>query len=96
MVGLLGQHFRARPAAEWVELIRAAGIPVGAVRSIGQVLTDPQVLAREMVVSVEHPTIGDLKLLGIPFKFSATPAAIRRPPPLLGQHTAEVAAEYGA
>jgi len=48
------------------------------------------------VVSVPHPTIGDLKLLGIPFKFSGTPASIRRPPPLLGEHTAEVIAEYGS
>ena len=95
LVALLEDHFRPQPAAHWVGLIQAAGIPAGAVRSIGQVLTDPQVLAREMVVTVPHPTIGDLKLLGIPFKFSGTPASIRRPPPLLGEHTAEVLAEYG-
>ena len=95
LIPLLEEHVRARPAAEWVGLIQAAGIPVGAVRSVGQVLSDPQVLAREMVVSVAHPTIGDLKLLGIPFKFSGSPAAIRRHPPLLGEHTAEVAGEYG-
>jgi formyl-CoA transferase len=94
LIPLLEQHFRARPAAEWVGLIQAAGIPVGAVRSVGQVLSDPQVLAREMVVSVEHPTIGDLRLLGIPFKFSGSPASIRRHPPLLGEHTAEVEREY--
>jgi formyl-CoA transferase len=94
LVALLEEHFRAQPVAHWVALMQAAGIPAGAVRSIGQVLTDPQVLAREMVVTVQHPTIGDLKLLGIPFKFSGTPASIRRPPPLLGEHTAEVSAEY--
>ncbi|HYF65511.1 MAG TPA: CoA transferase [Herpetosiphonaceae bacterium] len=94
LIPLLEEHFRARPAAEWVAAIQAAGIPAGAVRSVGQVLSDPQVLAREMVVGVEHPTIGDLKVLGIPFKFSGTPAAIRRHPPLLGEHTAEVAGEY--
>jgi crotonobetainyl-CoA:carnitine CoA-transferase CaiB-like acyl-CoA transferase len=94
LIPLLEAHFRARPAAAWVGLIQAAGIPVGAVRSVGQVLSDPQVLAREMVVSVAHPTIGDLKLLGIPFKFSGSQATIRRHPPLLGEHTAEVEREY--
>ncbi|XSG74051.1 CaiB/BaiF CoA transferase family protein [Herpetosiphon llansteffanensis] len=94
LVALLNQQFGQKPSAEWVALIQAAGIPVGAVRSIGQVLNDPQVLAREMVVSVEHPTIGDLKLLGIPFKFSATPASIRLAPPLLGQHTHEIHQQF--
>lgn len=90
LVQLLDDHFATNTADHWVEMIQAAGIPVGAVRSIGQVLNDPQVLARDMVVTVHHPTIGDLKLLGIPFKFSVTPATIRRPPPLLGEHTAEI------
>ena len=94
LVGLLQAHFKTQSVAYWVGVIQAAGVPVGAVRSIGAVLNDPQVLARDMVVTVQHPTIGDLKLLGIPFKFSATPASIRRPPPLLGEHTADVAREY--
>lgn len=94
LVTILAQHFSRASVADWVEQIQAAGIPAGAVRSIDQVLTDPQVLARDMVVTVQHPTIGDLKLLGIPFKFSGTPATIRRPPPLLGEHTAEILAAY--
>ena len=87
---LLNLHFSKHTADEWVDRIGRAGVPVGKVRGISQVLNDPHVLAREMVVSVRHPTIGDLKLLGIPFKFSATPASIRLAPPLLGQHTAEI------
>jgi crotonobetainyl-CoA:carnitine CoA-transferase CaiB-like acyl-CoA transferase len=94
LVALLAAHFATAPAADWVERIRAAGIPTGPVRTVPEVLEDPQVRAREMVVSVEHPSIGELRLVGIPFKFSATPASIRRPPPLLGEHTAEVMAEY--
>jgi crotonobetainyl-CoA:carnitine CoA-transferase CaiB-like acyl-CoA transferase len=94
LIALLEEHFATAPAAAWVERIRAAEVPVGPVRTIPELFEDPQVHAREMVVSVEHPSIGELKLVGIPFKFSATPASIRRPPPLLGEHTAEVAWEY--
>ena len=51
---------------------------------------DPHTAAREMVETVEHPTGGELKMLGIPFRFSDTPASVRRPPPTLGQHTDEI------
>lgn len=92
LISLLSEHFATATAAEWVSRIDAAGIPVGPLRTVAEVFEDPQVHAREMVVSVEHPSIGELRLVGIPFKFSDTPATIRRPPPLLGEHTAEVAA----
>lgn len=95
LVSLLQARFAEATAAEWVERIAGAGIPVGLVRTVPEVLEDPQVRARDMVVSVDHPTIGDLRMVGIPFKFSATPASIRRPPPLLGEHTEEVRAEFG-
>jgi crotonobetainyl-CoA:carnitine CoA-transferase CaiB-like acyl-CoA transferase len=57
------------------------------VRSLDEVFADPQLAAREMVVAVEHPTIGSLRVLGSPLKLSDTPAAVRSAPPLLGQHT---------
>ena len=95
LIALMNEVFRGKRTAEWLELIRPANVPASAVRTVSEVLADPQVHAREMVVEVAHPTIGDLKLLGIPFKFSATPATIRRPPPLLGQHTADVWVEFG-
>jgi crotonobetainyl-CoA:carnitine CoA-transferase CaiB-like acyl-CoA transferase len=62
---------------------------------VAQALDDPHTAARRMVETVAHPTIGELKMLGIPFKFSGTPAAVRRPPPLLGEHTEEVLGELG-
>ena len=80
-------------AAQWVERFDAAGVPVGPVHSIEQALTHPQTLARDMVVSLEHPTAGTMRTLGMPIKFSATPAAITRPAPLLGEHTREVLRE---
>ncbi|MDQ3492708.1 MAG: CoA transferase, partial [Chloroflexota bacterium] len=84
--GLLVARFAERPSAEWLEVLSAGEVPCGPVRDLAQVFTDPQVLERDMVATVEHPTVGELRLTGIPFKFAATPGSIRRPPPLLGQH----------
>lgn len=67
-----------------------AGVPCGPIQTIEQVLTDPQVLAREMMVSIPHPNVPDLKVPAFPVKFSETPAVVQSPPPLLGQHTDEV------
>jgi len=85
-------EFDKQASAFWLERLAEAGIPAGRIRSIDQVLTDPQVLHRQMVVEVEHPTAGKVKLLGVPYKFSETPAEVRTAPPLLGQHTEEVLA----
>ena len=71
-------------ASGWRARLRAAGVPCGAVRSVGEALTDPQTLAREMVASVVHPTIGPLHVLGVPVKLSDTPGTVRTPPPDLG------------
>jgi crotonobetainyl-CoA:carnitine CoA-transferase CaiB-like acyl-CoA transferase len=77
-------------AAGWTVRLREAGVPCGAVRSIGEALDNPQILARAMVESVVHPTIGPLRVLGVPVKLSETPGAVRTPPPRLGEHTAAV------
>src|SRR5690606_29003029 len=81
---------RTRTADDWVTALREAGVPCGAVRSVGDALTDPQTLARQMVELVTHPTIGPLQVLGVPAKLSDTPGRIHTAPPLLGQHTAAV------
>ncbi len=79
-----------RPTAQWLQSLGDAGIPCGAVRSVGEALEDPQVRARGMICEVEHPALGAMRTLGIPVKLSATPGAVRSAPPLLGQHTGEV------
>ncbi len=79
-----------KTADEWVDLLRKAGVPCGAVRSVGDALTDPQTLARQMVEYVDHPTIGSLPVLGIPVKLSDTPGDVRSAPPRLGEHTRQV------
>jgi hypothetical protein len=80
---------------EWTDLLNAAGVPAGPVNTVPAALAQPQIAAREMVVELEHPVAGMLKMLGTPLKLSAQPASIRRPPPVLGQHTDEILAEAG-
>jgi crotonobetainyl-CoA:carnitine CoA-transferase CaiB-like acyl-CoA transferase len=71
----------------WIERLRAAGVPCGSVRDLGEVFADPQLSARDMLARVEHDTIGSLQLLGVPIKLSDTPGSVRTAPPPLGHHT---------
>jgi crotonobetainyl-CoA:carnitine CoA-transferase CaiB-like acyl-CoA transferase len=75
---------------EWMELFVEAAIPCGPVNNMQHLFDDPQVRHREMIADVEHPTIGTLRLAGVPIKYSETPGSIRLHPPLLGEHTDEV------
>ena len=84
-----------QPRGHWLALFDANSIPGGPINDYEQVFQDPQVLAREMVVNVEHPTLGSIKALGSPIKMSATPPDVRRRAPLLGEHTTEVLSEMG-
>jgi succinate--hydroxymethylglutarate CoA-transferase len=88
--GLIVQTLKGGKTAAWINKLRLAGVPCGPINSVAEALTDPHTLARDMVRTVKHPKAGDLRMLGIPFRFNGTPATIRRPPPLLGQHTEEV------
>jgi CoA:oxalate CoA-transferase len=81
--------------AAWVGRINEAGVPCGPVLDLAQVFADPQVLARAMRVDLPHPEVGTFSTTGLPVKLSATPGAIRRRPPLHGEHTGEVLAECG-
>jgi formyl-CoA transferase len=86
---LIGGWTRERTKYEAMEALGAAGIPVGAVLDTAEMLTNPQLLAREMIVEVDHPQRGRYKVLGCPIKLSDSPQVVG-PPPLLGQHTDEV------
>ena len=85
----------ASPTEHWVSLISESGVPCGPINRVSEVLANPQVLARNMIVGLEHPNVPDLKIPNSPLKLSASPSSIRRPPPLLGQHNEEVLSEEG-
>jgi crotonobetainyl-CoA:carnitine CoA-transferase CaiB-like acyl-CoA transferase len=91
----LNNHFRTKPAEYWLERLEERGVPCGPVQDMLQALADPQTIAREMVVEVEHSSLGLVKTLGLPVKFSATPGKVRTGAPLYGEHTRDVLLEYG-
>jgi formyl-CoA transferase len=84
-----------QPRAHWLSLFDQNDIPCGPINDYAQVFTDPQVVAREMVVEVDHPTLGRIRSLGSPIKMSATPPQVGRRAPRLGEHTDEVLGELG-
>ena len=90
LIPLLQQRLATRPASAWLEAFAAAQVPAAPVNDISQVFADEQVRHEQLVTSVEHPVAGDIRLLSVPFVLSQTPAEVRLPPPLLGQHTDEV------
>ena len=90
---MLGDAIKVKTTAEWQEILDNAGVPNGPINTIDKVLEDPQVLAREMVVEVEHPVAGKLKMAGVPIKMSETQGSVRTPAPILGQHTEEILKE---
>ncbi|MGY1718907.1 CaiB/BaiF CoA transferase family protein [Blastococcus sp. SYSU DS0552] len=95
LAGELAATLRQRPTAEWLEVLHGAGVPSGPLYDIEQVYADPHVQARDMVVETVHPRMGTVRHIGAPVKLSATPSTVRRPAPLLGQHSREVLAEAG-
>ncbi len=88
--GLIQDVMATKTRAEWTELLDAVGIPSGPINTVGEALATAQTHQRGMRTRVRHATSGELELLGIPFLFSATPASVRRPPPVLGEHTIEI------
>jgi crotonobetainyl-CoA:carnitine CoA-transferase CaiB-like acyl-CoA transferase len=91
----LAAEFRKRTSAEWLDALERAKVPAGPVLDVLQMHADPQTRAREMVVEVNHSTVGTVKTLGAPVKFSATPGGVHRSAPIFGEHTEEVLREYG-
>ena len=93
--GLVAARIATRTRAEWIDLLDGAGIPAGPINRVSEALSSPQAIARDMVVGMEHPAVGPIRMLGLPLRFSDTPASLRLPPPELGADTASVLSELG-
>jgi crotonobetainyl-CoA:carnitine CoA-transferase CaiB-like acyl-CoA transferase len=95
LVPLLAEVLKQRSKADWLAALEAAKVPSGAINDLGEVFADPHVKEREMTIEVQHPLAGALPLVASPMKLSSTPVQYRRAPPLLGEHTEELLAEFG-
>jgi crotonobetainyl-CoA:carnitine CoA-transferase CaiB-like acyl-CoA transferase len=92
---ILAARFRDKTTAEWIALLEPQGVLCAEIKTLAEAIADPQVLANEMVVSMEHPRVGTLSLLGTPVRLHSTPPSRRIVPPDLGEHTQAVLAELG-
>lgn len=90
LIEILSEALRQKPAAEWVSLLNNHGIPCGPINNLEQVFQDPLVKERNMDWNCNHPTAGNVRLVGSPLKFSRTPAALRKHPPAAGEHTEDI------
>ena len=93
LVPLLAEVLKTRRVAQWYADFDAAGVPSGPINNFAQVFADPQIVHREMLLRMQHPTVGEIAQVANPVRFSASPVHYQRPPPLLGEHTNEVLRE---
>ncbi|WP_260284986.1 CaiB/BaiF CoA transferase family protein [Peribacillus aracenensis] len=95
LIPILQEVILTKTADEWLGIFQENNIPCGPINTLERVFIDEQVLERQMIQEVEHPSVGIVKLLGSPLKLSDTPVTIERHPPLHGEHTEEVLMELG-
>jgi crotonobetainyl-CoA:carnitine CoA-transferase CaiB-like acyl-CoA transferase len=92
LAAVLQAIFSEHGSAHWLDVCSAHNVPAGPINTIDQVFTDPQVRARDMVIEMAHAENPALQLVGNPLKLSRTPVTYERPPPRLGEHSAEILA----
>lgn len=93
LISLLEELFSQFEITHWLTILEAIGVPCGPINTIDQLMDDPQVRAREMLVNMPHPTAGSVRMVGSPLKIPTSPAVVRLPPPLLGEHTEQILKE---
>lgn len=90
LIPLLEDLFLQAEIPDWLSLLEAAGVPCGPINSIDQLLNDPQVQARQMVIEMPHPSAGSVRMIASPLNIPTNPVEVRLPPPMLGEHTVEI------
>jgi crotonobetainyl-CoA:carnitine CoA-transferase CaiB-like acyl-CoA transferase len=95
MVALLQERFDRQPMSGWLEQFARAGIPAAPINGVPEALNDAQTLARGLIVQLEHPSLGHVRSIANPIKFSNTPISYRLPPPQLGEHTTQILQDLG-
>ena len=95
LIPLLAARFATATSASWLQALDAAGIPAGPILDLPAAFASPQAVAMGSRVPLRHERLGPVDQVGIPFELSATPAAIRTPPPMLGEHGTEILVEAG-
>ena len=93
LVPLLAEVLKTRRVVQWYADFDAVGVPSGPINNFAEVFADPQIVHREMLLHMAHPTVGEIPQVANPVRFSASPVQYQRPPPLLGEHTSEVLRE---
>jgi crotonobetainyl-CoA:carnitine CoA-transferase CaiB-like acyl-CoA transferase len=94
-VEVVQERMQTRTIAQWMELLRGAGIPCSPIHTLGQALAHPQVADRGLLVSSQHPMLGTLQNVGLPIRFQNEDRSASRPPPLLGEHSEEILRDAG-
>lgn len=92
---ILGARFLEKTTQEWIAILEPQGVLCAEIKTFAEAAKDPQVLANEMIVEMEHPRVGKLRLFGTPVRLYGTPASLRIPPSDLGQHTRDILLELG-
>jgi formyl-CoA transferase len=95
LIGELEKSFVQWTRAECVDMLLAVGIPAGPINDYAEALENDHARERDVVMKIDHPIEGEVNSIGFPVRLSGTPQQVRRPPPLLGEHTAEILAELG-
>lgn len=95
VVAIVSKKIKTKTMQEWLDILNDAGVPCGPIYTVDQIFKDPQVLAREMLVDIDHPKCGRIQVTGSPIKLSETPAEITTHPPMLGEHNSSILQEFG-
>jgi crotonobetainyl-CoA:carnitine CoA-transferase CaiB-like acyl-CoA transferase len=95
LIPLLQERFDRQPMSTWLEQFARASIPAAPINDVSEALNDAQTLARGLIVQLEHPSLGAVRSIANPVRYSSTPVSYRLPPPLLGEHTAQIMQSLG-